>query len=101
MQINDKYYIKKKNFVAKLSEVLHIAKPHLTCEFKLGEELPPETRWCEFIERGKVVSRQVTEQPTGEFVIVTCENGYQYKVNVTADSLAAIGEAVFSAMVCK
>lgn len=101
MQINDKYYIQKKNFVAKLSEVLNMAKPHLTCEFKLGEELPPEKRWEEFVENGEVVSKQVTYQPDGEFVIVTCSNGYKYHINVTANSLAAIGEEVFTKMVCK
>lgn len=101
MKINDKHYIQKKNFVAKLSDVLNLAKPHLTCEYKLGEELPPENRWQEFIENGEVVSKQVTYQPSGEFVIVNCANGYKYKVDVTANSLAAIGEAVFSAMVCK
>ena len=83
MKINDKYYIQKKNFVAELSKVLNMAKPHLvSCEYKLGEELDPN-------------------QPGGEYVIVTCENGYQYKLNVSANSLAAIGEEVFTKMVCK
>ena len=102
MKINDKYYNQKKNFVAELGKVLKMAKPHLmSCEYKLGEELPPEKRWEEFIENGQVVSKQITEQPTGEYVIVTCENGYKYKINVTANSLAAIGEEVFTKMVCK
>lgn len=82
MTINDKYYMQKKNFVAKLSEVLNMAKPHLTCEYKLGEEIDKN-------------------HTGGEYVIVTCENGYQYKLNVSANSLAAIGEEVFTAMVCK
>lgn len=82
MTINDKYYIQKKNFVTKLSEVLNMAKPHLTCEYKLGEELDPN-------------------HPGGEYVIVTCANGYKYTINVTANSLAAIGEEVFKAIVCK
>lgn len=82
MKVNDQYYIQKKNFVAKLSECLNLAKPHLTCEYKLGEELDPN-------------------HPGGEYVIVTCDNGYQYKLNVSASSLAAIGEEVFREMVCK
>lgn len=82
MTIGDKYYIQKKNFVAKLSEVLTMAKPHLKCEYKLGEELDPNS-------------------PGGEYVIVTCSNGYQYKLNVSANSLAAIGEEVFRKMCCK
>ena len=91
MKINDKYYIQKKNFVAELSKVLNLAKPHLvSCEYKLGEELPTETKWREYVENGEIVSKQITEQPSGEYVIVTCANGYQYKINVTANSLAAI-----------
>jgi hypothetical protein len=101
MKINDKYYIKKKNFVAKLSEVLNMAKPHLICEYKLGEELPPEKKWYNFIENGEVVKKQVEEQPSGEFVIVTCANGHTYRVDVTANSLVAIGEEVFKKMCCK
>ena len=102
MKINDKYYVQKKNFVAELSKVLNMAKPHLvSCEFKLGEELPPQKKWVEFVENGEVVSKQITEQPDGEFVIVTCSNGYKYQLNVTANSLAAIGEEVFTKMVCK
>ena len=101
MKVGDKYYNQKKNFVAELSKVLNIAKPHLTCEYKLGEELPPEKKWCEFLENGQFVQKQVTEKLSGEYVVVTCSNGYKYKVDVSASSLAAIGEAVFDAMVCK
>jgi hypothetical protein len=101
MKVYDEYYVQKKNFVSKLSEVLNMAKPHLTCEYKLGEELPLEKRWCEFVENGKVVSKQVEEQPSGEFVIVHCANGYKYRVDVTANSLAAIAEEVFRRMVFK
>ena len=78
MKINDKYYIEKKNFVAKLSEALNLAKPHLTCEFKLGEE--------------------IDKVPSCEYVIVTAHNGYKYFINVTANSLALIGEEIFKAM---
>ncbi len=102
MKINDKYYIQKKNFVAELSKVLNMAKPHLvSCEYKFGEELPLEKRWYEFVENGKVVSKQVEEQPSGEFVIVNCANGHKYRVDVTANSLAAIAMEVFTKMVCK
>ena len=81
MKINDKYYIEKKEFVAKLSDALNAAKPHLTCEFKLGEEI------------GKIQGI--------EYVVITARNGYQYFVNVTADSLALIGEEVFKTMMGK
>ena len=102
MTINSKYYVQKKEFVAKLSEVLNLAKPHLTCEYKLGEELPMTKRWANVKnEDGSISYQQVDYQPQGEFVIVTCENGYQYELNISGNSLAAIGEEVFKAMVCK
>jgi hypothetical protein len=102
MTINSKYYVQKKEFVAKLSEVLNLAKPHLTCEYKLGEELPTTKRWMNIKnEDGSISYQEVDYQPQGEFVIVTCENGYQYELNVSGNSLAAIGEEVFTKMVCK
>lgn len=78
MKINDELYLEKKAFVAKLSELLNTAKPHLTCEFKLGEEI------------GKFQG--------DEYVVVTARNGYQYKVNVTCDSLSCIVQEVFFEM---
>ena len=101
MNVNDKHYLEKKNFVAKLNEALNFAKPHLTCEFKLGEELPPTKKWREIIRNGEVVSEQIEYQPSGEFVIVTAKNGYKYTIDVTANSLAAIGEEVFKKMMSK
>jgi len=65
----------KKEFVEKLSEVLNYAKPHLTCEYEKNER--------------------------GEFVIVTAANGYKYTVDVTCNSLSAIGMEVFKAMAGK
>ena len=102
MTINSKYYAQKKEFVAKLSEVLNLAKPHLTCEYKLGEELPTTKRWMNVKnEDGSISYQEVDYQPHGEFVIVNCENGYKYEINVSGNSLAAIGEEVFTKMVCK
>lgn len=81
MKINDELYLEKKAFVAELSKLLNIAKPHLTCEFKLGEE--------------------IDKDQGGEYVIVTAKNGYQYKLDITANSLACIAEEVFKSMICK
>lgn len=81
MKINDELYLQKKAFIAKMSELLNMAKPHLTCEFKLGEE--------------------INKDQGGEYVVVTAKNGYTYKVDVTCDSLACVAEEVFRAMVCK
>lgn len=101
MKINDELYLKKKEFVAKMSELLNMAKPHLTCEFKLGEELPIEDRYVTKETENGIEYTQVKYQPSGEFVIVTAKNGYQYKVNVTCDSLSCMAEEVFRAMAGK
>lgn len=101
MKLNDKHYLEKKQFVAELSKVLNIAKPHLTCEFKLGEELPVRKIWTTEETAEGTIYTEVDYQPQGEFVIVTCDNGYKYEIDVSADSLAAIGIDVFQAMICK
>ena len=81
MKINDELYLEKKAFVAELSKLLNIAKPHLTCEFKLGEE--------------------IDKDHGGEYVVVTAKNGYQYKIDVPCDSLACVAEEVFRKMASK
>ena len=81
MKINDELYLEKKAFVAELSKLLNIAKPHLTCEFKLGEE--------------------IDKDHGGEYVVVTAKNGYQYKIDVTCDSLSCVAEEVFRKMASK
>ena len=102
MKINDKYYERNKQFVTELSKLLNMAKPHLvSCEFKLGEELPIRNRYQEQLIKGEFVMTETPYQPEGEFVIVTCKNGYKYEVDVTACSLIAIAEEVFRAMVGK
>lgn len=78
METNNELYLEKKAFVAKMSELLNMAKPHLTCEFKLGEEIGKEQG--------------------DEYVVVTAKNGYQYKINVTCDSLSCIAREVFFEM---
>ena len=78
MMVRDIYYNQKQEFVKKLSETLNLAKPHLTCEFKLGEE--------------------INKNPHDEYVVVTASNGYKYYINVSCNSLSAIGEEVFKEM---
>ena len=78
MVVRDIYYNQKQEFVKKLSEALNFAKPHLTCEFKLGEE--------------------INKNPHDEYVVVTASNGYKYYINVSCNSLSAIGEEVFKEM---
>ena len=96
------YYERNKQFVAELGKLLNMAKPHLvSCEYKLGEELPVRNRYQERLINGEYSIVEVPYKPDGEFVIVTCKNGYKYEVNVTACSLTAIAEEVFRAMVSK
>lgn len=78
MVVGDIYYNQNREFVKKLSEALNFAKPHLTCEFKLGEE--------------------INKNPHDEYVVVTASNGYKYYINVSCNSLSAIGEEVFKEM---
>ena len=78
MKVGDIYYNQNREFVKKLSEALNFAKPHLTCEFKLGEE--------------------INKNPHDEYVVVTASNGYKYYINVSCNSLSAIGEEVFKEM---
>lgn len=78
MVVGDIYYNQNQEFVKKLSEALNLAKPHLTCEFKLGEE--------------------INKNPHDEYVVVTASNGYKYYINVSCNSLSAIGEEVFKEM---
>ena len=78
MMVRDVYYNQTQEFVKKLSEALNFAKPHLTCEFKLGEE--------------------INKNQHDEYVVVTASNGYKYYINVSCNSLSAIGEEVFKEM---
>ena len=97
----DKYYAQKYEFVQEMSKLLNMAKPHLTCEFKLGEELSTEKRYIREETYNGTSYTSVDWKPDGEWVVITCDNGYQYKVCVTGNSLAAIAEEVFYAMACK
>lgn len=63
---------KKKEFVEKLSEIIRDSNPNL------------------------VVTEYFCNDYGDETVVVTCDNGYSYTINVTADSLAAIVTDVYS-----
>jgi len=76
-------------FVKQCGELLRIAKPHLKqCELVLGKDIDPKTHESVFA-------------PDGEYVIVSCENGYRYTINVTCNSLADIAKAIFTDMAYK
>ena len=75
-------------FVQKCGDLLANAKPHLiSCELKLGKDLPES-----------IMETYVTED---EYVVVTCENGTNYKIPVEGNSLGAIAEVIFSKMAHK
>lgn len=88
-----------KEFVAKLGELLHDAKANLvSCHLATGAEIIANPNGEYFsVQRVPAVLPDVYS----EYVVVTCENGYQYFLNVSGNSLAAIAETVFSKMVCK
>jgi hypothetical protein len=79
----------KKEFVEKLGEVLRLAKPNLVkCEYSLGKDIEPRSEYNQFID-------------DDEFVLVYCDNGYRYTVNITGNSHSAIAYAVFDKMMSK
>lgn len=88
----------KAEFVNKCNEVLQAAKPHLSVKYVHGEEIEltnAEEKWHQ---------EQYGRSPyyaKGEYLLITCANGYHYVVNVSGNSLAAIAEALFDFVVCK
>ena len=81
---------KRIDFVQKCGEVLHIAKPNLIrCELKLGKDIT------------KKAHDETNYAPDDEYVVVTCENGFTYKICVEANSLNAIASAIFTSMAHK
>ena len=75
----------KSEFVAKCGEVLKMAKPYLvSCKYMLGKDLPP--------------GDSVKYMDEDEYVLITCENGYSYKLNVTCNSLCAVAEEILGRM---
>ena len=90
------YHISKNaeriNFVKSCGELLHVAKPHLlSCQLKFGrdiEDIHEKFGYPSII-------------PEGEYVVVTCENGYQYNIYIEGNSLCAIASEIFSKMAHK
>ena len=83
----------KKEFVIKLGELLRIAKPNLvSCKLATGAQIIAD---CDNEYYFRQLHKEVLPDVYSDYVVITCENGYQYFVNVTANSLAAIASAVF------
>jgi len=79
----------KKEFVNQCGKLLMIAKPNLiSTTYMQGNEIKTAKEW------DKIVS-------DAEYAVVACENGYHYYIDITANSLCAIAEAIFKAMAYK
>ena len=88
----------KIEFVRKLDKVLRIAKPHLTVHYALGQDIELKTSEEIYYKQDKGFSPYHNGE---EYLVVECEGGHQYVINITANSLAAIAEALFKFIVCK
>jgi hypothetical protein len=74
-------------FVKKCGELLRIAKPNLiSCEYFLGKD---------------IVSRHTSYFDNDEYVIITCENGHQYILPISGNSLIATASTIFDSMAHK
>lgn len=89
---------RKINFINKLNEVLQLAKPHLTVHYALGQDIELVTGQEIYYKETKGFSPYHTGE---EYLVIECEGGHQYVLNITANSLAAIAEALFKFVVCK
>mgnify|MGYP003552399577 FL=1 len=88
----------KIEFVQELDKVLRIAKPHLTVHYALGQDIELKTGEEIYYKQSKGISPYHNGE---EYLVVECEGGHQYVINITANSLAAIAEALFKFIVCK
>ena len=76
-----------------LNNLLHAAKPHMTCKFCLGKEVSTD-----------LVRERHWNQPFPNewYVLVECNNGdYHYLINVSGDSFMAITYDVSDAILDK
>lgn len=89
---------KKIAFVQELDKVLRIAKPHLTVHYALGQDIELKTGEEIYYKQSKGFSPYHNGE---EYLVVECEGGHQYVINITANSLAAIAKALFKFIVCK
>jgi metal-dependent hydrolase (beta-lactamase superfamily II) len=95
MNINEK--TNKTEFIKKCGELLVLAKPNLiSCEYKLGKDIELTS-----VEKSLKDMKKFGYMNDDEFVVVNCDNGYRYVLNVTGCSHGAIAETIFSKMACK
>lgn len=85
-------------FVRELDKVLRIAKPHLTVHYALGQDIELKTAGEIYYQQEKGFSPYHDGE---EYLVIECEGGYHYVINITANSLAAIAEALFKFVASK
>lgn len=88
----------KIEFVRELDKVLRIAKPHLTVHYALGQDIELKTGEEVYYKKSKGFSPYHNRE---EYLVVECEGGHHYVINITANSLASIAEELFKFVVCK
>lgn len=98
MKIDDSIEGVRKFVNNELNTLVKAVKPHLSCEFALGKDISL-TKMDEYkAQRIGVSSPYSSREP---YVLIHCENGYRYEVNIDGNSLAATAEAVVGLIVCK
>ena len=85
-------------FVQELNKVLRIAKPHLTVHYALGQDIELKTGEEVYYKKSKGFSPYHNGE---EYLVVECEGGHHYVINITANSLASIAEELFKFVVYK
>ena len=88
----------KIEFVRKLDKVLRIAKPHLTVHYALGQDIELKTAEEIYYKKNKGFSPYHNGE---EYLVIDCEGGHHYVINITANSLASIAEELFKFVVSK
>lgn len=95
----DKAPTREEEFVSKLGVLLAFAKPN----FKYCQYIPcleaPNASLESPVYPADVCGRPLV--PGDSYVKAVCQNSYCYYINVTANSLAAIAEAVFTGLANK
>lgn len=100
-QMDPTLYRQKREFAFKLAAVLTTAKPHLSCCYDVF------TRGNRIFEKAEKYPDIVTDVRGGrlmegdEYIVVFCQNGHKYFINVSGDSLMSMGEQLFKHMIGK
>lgn len=82
----------KTELMNQMSILLKMVKPNLVkCEIVKGKD----------IHVSDLMKDYERYNPDDDIVVVTCENGYTYKINVTCNSDISIVTEVFNKMVYK